>query len=281
MNGGNRVGDDVERGGGRGVGQPFSDAVERLLDQSGGPATRGRERAFELLRAASPYVETQDDKERVGVALSATRARGVPRLLGPVTLAGVLLGFGAVASATIWHWPDWIVQTVQLLAAAPAPAPSPSSPSPVRRDHRLSRTQRSLGAPDLSAVAEPDVTWRPEERDLSRDSSLGGVSRGENLGRVRIRRVSPVTAGEDTGPVLAAMRALRRDHDPVRARILLTDYLQQHPGGTLAEEALAMSIEAAVAHQDADIVSLAKNYLRLYPSGPFRGFASRTLAGSH
>ena len=64
----------------------------------------------------------------------------------------------------------------------------------------------------------------------------------------------------------------------MRARALLDTYLGQHPGGALAEEALALSIEAAVAHGDSDAGSLADRYLRLYPAGPFRSLARQTLA---
>jgi outer membrane protein assembly factor BamD (BamD/ComL family) len=72
------------------------------------------------------------------------------------------------------------------------------------------------------------------------------------------------------------MRALRLDHDPVRARVLLSRYLERHPGGALAEEALAMSIEAAVAHHDPDAAALGARYLKLYPNGPFHTWARQT-----
>ena len=68
----------------------------------------------------------------------------------------------------------------------------------------------------------------------------------------------------------AAMRALRVERNPVRARGLLARYLAEHPNGNLAEEALAMSIEAAVAHHDADVAALASRYLRVYPHGSFQ-----------
>ena len=71
------------------------------------------------------------------------------------------------------------------------------------------------------------------------------------------------------------MRALRLDHDPVRARGLLANYLERHPNGALAEEALALTIEAAVAHHDGDAAALGARYLRRYPAGPFRALALR------
>ncbi|HEY4185340.1 MAG TPA: hypothetical protein VGP07_09740 [Polyangia bacterium] len=56
---------------------------------------------------------------------------------------------------------------------------------------------------------------------------------------------------------------------------MLTRYLEQHPDGTLAEEALALSIEAAVAHRDADAAELGRRYLRRYPAGRFTALALR------
>jgi hypothetical protein len=90
---------------------------------------------------------------------------------------------------------------------------------------------------------------------------------------------SPVS-GEDTSAVAAAMRALRVERNPVRARGLLARYLAEHPNGNLAEEALALSIEAALAHGDGDVAALASRYLRLYPSGSFRALATQARAAS-
>jgi outer membrane protein assembly factor BamD (BamD/ComL family) len=93
---------------------------------------------------------------------------------------------------------------------------------------------------------------------------------------LRARRPSSAAPGKDTSVVLEAMRALRLERNPVRARVLLARYLDRHPTGTLAEEALAMSIEAAVAHHDADAAALGARYLRLYPGGPFHELALQT-----
>jgi len=75
--------------------------------------------------------------------------------------------------------------------------------------------------------------------------------------------------------VLEGMRALRSEGNPVRARELLARYLEGHQDGPLAEEALALSIEAAVAHRDADAGELGGRYLRQYPGGRFTALALR------
>ena len=79
--------------------------------------------------------------------------------------------------------------------------------------------------------------------------------------------------------LLAALRALRVEHDPQRARVLVAECLERHPSARAAEEALAVDIEAAVAHHDPDAAMVAAEYPILYPTGPFSRLAERTLAG--
>ena len=78
--------------------------------------------------------------------------------------------------------------------------------------------------------------------------------------------------------MVGATRALRVDGDPGRARVLARQYLQQHPRGALAEEALAIEVEAALDHHDPDVTSEALRYLSLYPHGAFRAVAERALS---
>jgi hypothetical protein len=77
--------------------------------------------------------------------------------------------------------------------------------------------------------------------------------------------------------VLDAMIALRTDGDPARAAVLLNRYLATHPSGnqgTLREEALVLSIEAADARADrASARDFARVYQSEYPGGRFRAFA--------
>lgn len=84
-------------------------------------------------------------------------------------------------------------------------------------------------------------------------------------------------AEKDTWAVVDGMRALRLDRNPVLARELLARYLARHPTGALAEEALALSLEAAVTHRDTDADALAARYLQRYPAGPFSVLAREAL----
>jgi outer membrane protein assembly factor BamD (BamD/ComL family) len=78
--------------------------------------------------------------------------------------------------------------------------------------------------------------------------------------------------------VFDAMRALRREGHPERAAKLLDEYLRRYPSGSLAEEALALSIEASTALGDSKAKSLADRYLAHYPAGRFRAAAERARA---
>jgi hypothetical protein len=83
---------------------------------------------------------------------------------------------------------------------------------------------------------------------------------------------------DDALLVVSATRALRVERDPARARALASSYLERQPAGALADEALAICIEAAIDHHDPDAAALSARYLARFPHGSFRGLAERTLA---
>lgn len=85
-------------------------------------------------------------------------------------------------------------------------------------------------------------------------------------------------AGEDPSQVTEAVRALRKQGDPLRAQLLLDQYLSANPRGALAEDALALAIEAAAARKDPRAADYARRYLARFPNGRFRGVAERALA---
>jgi HAMP domain-containing protein len=89
------------------------------------------------------------------------------------------------------------------------------------------------------------------------------------------RRHEP--AVEDPAYVGAALRVLRTDHDPARALRLLGKYLKAYPRGMLSEEALALSIEAAVDLGSASAKTFAQRYLTKYPNGRFHEAADEAL----
>lgn len=233
--------------------------LSRLVEDPGG-ASADDSWAVDLLRATPPYRAPAGRKQRVQLSLGQSAARRAPLLLRPAIVAGVLIGCGAFASAALGHWPGWMARAYQRLvpSTAVATAPLPDVHAPARGHRAL-----------VGELAETEPTPAPAlAPPVSRDTVVPP----------RPHRAPAVAAagGEETSIVLEAMRALRLERNPVRARVLLARYLDRHPTGTLAEEALAMSIEAAVAHHDADAGALGARYLRLYPSGPFRALARQT-----
>ena len=142
----------------------------------------------------------------------------------------------------------------------------------------MSRRLASPAPPIAEEVPWPEIPIGPEAdvapvRRASRPVATSSPARAPRP----VAAPAPV-AGEDSSAVTAAMRALRVERNPVRARGLLARYLADHPNGNLAEEALALSIEAALAHHDGDVAALADRYLRLYPRGSFQDLARQARA---
>lgn len=238
--------------------------------------------ALDLLQTAMPVQEDPERKQRVRIAMTQAHTRSVRILWRQVAIVAIVVGAGAGASAAVWHWPERVADAYQrLISERMAPfAPVSQERSAPRHPSAPNRSKTSNGSKD-STIATAPTPVASMARAAAGDRVATGsrpVSRHEVVARAEIRPAAPLHAGEDTAPVLAAMRALRRGHDPVRARVLLDTYLSGHPRGSLAEEALALSIEAAVAHNDPDARALADRYLRLYPVGPFRTLARQTLA---
>jgi hypothetical protein len=73
-----------------------------------------------------------------------------------------------------------------------------------------------------------------------------------------------------------AATALRRDHDPSKAARLLAQ-VPPRSAGPLAEEALALRIEAARERKSPGLTALAAEYLRRYPQGRYAASARAAL----
>jgi hypothetical protein len=74
-----------------------------------------------------------------------------------------------------------------------------------------------------------------------------------------------------------AVRALRHEHDPQRAALLLARYLDRYPDGVAAEDALALALEATLGRDPARAAGFATRYLARYPSGRWSSLARRAL----
>jgi hypothetical protein len=163
-------------------------------------------------------------------------------------VAGVLL-VGTATAGTVSWWRErepTAHPAAQVIAAAPAVVAPPGPAAPSAADT------------PLEVAADPTPA----------------TSRVHPAAPTRTRVKS---SGEDPTAVMQAIRALRTDHDPWRAEDLLQSYLQHNPRGALAEEALALQIEAARARHDAVASERASRYLRLYPNGAYRKAAENAL----
>jgi hypothetical protein len=229
----------------------------------------------DLLQSTGPYKSPPGRKQRVLLSLGRSNVRRTPLVLRPVIVAGVLIGCGAFASAAIGPWRGWIGRAYERLVPASASAPLASA-SEHARPHRIAAARPlalATSTAESGPAPAPPVASPPPVAIAARDPIAAPHAHHAAPGSQSPQAQAQAQAQEETQAVLAGMRALRLDHDPVRARALLARYLGRHPNGALAEEALALSIEAAVAHHDGDATLLGARYLQRYPAGPFRALA--------
>lgn len=88
----------------------------------------------------------------------------------------------------------------------------------------------------------------------------------------------PPRANAEAELVRRAVIALRRDKDPERAARLLEQAHAKGASGPLAEELMALRVEAARARHDPSAARFARAYLQRYPQGRYRELAQQTLA---
>jgi len=216
--------------------------------------------AASLLGQVGPLAHSRLTQRRVRHQLECRHTQKAARGLRPVLAIGVLCGLAATASAG-WGVLQAMTSSDQESAVLEAPlAPRvvpavPKGPQPL-----------PLQAPASSGSSEPPIEPpAPAPRALSR-----------HIG-TKPNKPARVAAASEAALVHDAVQELRRGGDPERARRLLEQYRTENPSGELAEEALVLLIEAAVAKGDPDAKRLARQYLAKYPSGRFVGAARRVL----
>jgi cytoskeletal protein RodZ len=208
-------------------------------------------RAHELIDALGPTVPSEARMRRVRRALDQPLRRSRPVWVLRAALAFAVVGAGASALAFsgVFSGP-----------AAPAARGPLTSPPKLR-----------------PATKAPTKASQPVEAPAERKVEPVPSSAHRVATRVRPNEpaVAPSVNASDIARVHEAAKALRADGDPERALRLLQ--ASESVGGPLAEEALALRIEAASASQDPRAQSLAQSYLSRYPAGRYRELARRTL----
>jgi hypothetical protein len=250
--------------------------------------------AARLLRSLPPAAVSEAVEKRVYARICAWRPRG-PRLLRVAVAVTALLVSTTILSATLAH--RWFARSDQKSSGSTAlgiPAAQLKHPA-ARREQGpavspapAESIPTSPSAVDKAAVASASATPVSIRRDRSSDSLTGkrqAMASGDLRGSVEESpplQVAPAPPPpEEAALVLAALRSLRREHNPVQAGALLQTYLTRFPQGVLTEEALAIGIEAAVARHDAPSArALANQYLGRYPAGRFTALARKTASAA-
>jgi len=254
--------------------------VKRLLETDhGGPVV---ERAKELLVALEPLAESELGQRRIHQEIERLPTGRRGRRVAPLLLVAVVLSLVGVAGAMsggVVPW--WRLKPAADQQWLPAPA-APRAPA----------AARSRGLPDEGEAATDEATTDEANRGDEPTDPVQVDSASES-GRVAHRGRSPSKAaptpphsaptpaaslsGSDVARVHEAARALRGDGDPERAAKLLEE-VPLDSSGPLAEEALALRIEAALDRGDPSAARHARDYLARYPSGRYRALADRALA---
>jgi hypothetical protein len=189
----------------------------------------------------------------VGVRHHGTRVAATTGPLAPSVLA--------VAPTTTA--PEAVVVAAMPIAAPaapPAPVPAPSSPTPIKPTVKPAAV--AAATPRTRAV----VTAAPIAPPPSHPATSA------------IAAALPPPAKTMASPDLllqSAMRALRFEHDAKHASELADTYLSLYPDDDLAEEAMAIGIEAHQQLDDGVARALAGRYLARFPNGRFRAAALR------
>jgi hypothetical protein len=236
--------------------------LERLADAPGegsGEASWVRVRAVELVKSMDPMRFPVGQKQRLLLSTGQGWVRGPSFWLRPLVVGALLMGTGAIASATLTNWPARLLRSYRTFVSGTADS-RPRAPAPAQPARLV--TKPPAPEPIPSAPVQPSATIRRAPVEA------------------HARRALPVPPSDDHILLIEATRALRVDHDPRLARDLASRYLDRQPHGALADEALAISIEAAIESHDPDAAALSASYLARFPRGSFRGLAERTLASS-
>jgi hypothetical protein len=190
-------------------------------------------------------------------------------------------------------------------AADPATAMRAISPRPASelrtgeaaatRERRSPPLRDAAATPEISAAAAPDLPPEPPrapEPNPPRRRPVGGfsvprIAPAQQGSEARVPEVSVTDIAAPANPppipspeaalVLDALRLLRHDHDASGALRLLDTYRGQFRDGDLAEEALALAIEARAALGDGAARGLAAEYLQRFPHGRFHALAEGVL----
>lgn len=219
--------------------------------------------AVSLVRGAGPYEPDLERQQRVWANLRGSHPRGRGGRLRLALAATLLVLAGLGAGAALAQWPGWLARIFNV-AVAP--------------ERRSAESAGTSAKPPTAAPAVPLSAQQVPEPAAPPSASAAEAASARASGRLTRGPSGP--SAEESQLLLEAMRALRMERNPDKARHMLSTYLARHRTGALAEEALVMLVEAAVDRGDSDAADLAARYFSLYPKGGFREQVQRTIAGA-
>lgn len=253
--------------------------------------------AGRLIAQVAPFADSDVSAARVRRALEGKTRRGSRRRTG--VIVAVVLGLAGSAAAA------WGVNMWSSEARPQSPAESSEEGHPTGADGSSSAVEpKSVGAEPAMLEVHPGPVTRarnpaeevePEGKSAARgrveiqlegkEASPHPLSRSrkaasaENRGRSLSQKpqVDAAPTLSEARLVKDAVEALRGGGDPDRADQLLTEYRKKSSSGHLDEEALALSIEVALAKKSPDAERYARTYLQKYPGGQFTPLAQRAL----
>lgn len=238
------------------------------LAELGEQASESERTLAQLFMAAERYRANPLRKRRTEVQLRSSLGARPRHIFKPLAL-GVLLLASSAAAAVLGHrWLD--------LDSLEDPPLVP------RETSSLAAHQPTLAKPTRAPAVTP-LEAKPEPLEAATSKTLGSDVFADSAKTPSSPKPAParskrVSSGEDPTRVAEALRALRKEGNPERAQALLSDYMKANPRGALAEEALALTIEAAHARRDPKAQRYAQRYLARYPGGRHTALARRVLS---
>lgn len=237
--------------------------MKRLRDQrnSDDPLTA---RVAELVASVGPTPESPARMRRIRRRLDQRPHRYDWRALRPIAAFALVFGGAATAAAGYGLAQIFVpsadsAQKASEVTAAPTPTPA-------------------RGTGHVPAVDETSSTIEPAETSTTETAAPTAGLPSSDAAVTPRRSSSKGHAASEASIVQRGLEALRNEKDPKKAAAYLDEYRREHPDGALAEEALALSVEAAAASGDPRVSRLAKEYLARYPRGRFREAARRASA---
>jgi hypothetical protein len=215
------------------------------------------QKSRELLATMPPIDPTPEQIQRIRHSLLSHRSIS-PRFSVKWAVIAAMVLLCAVAGAT-WSSSLWV------------------SSHPVSIASTVSSVEKNLAKNMVISSASVALSPATLESSASTLASVASTSPAQTSS-LNSRRTEANAQIDAVGIVHEAAIALRRDHNPSRAAQLLAK-LGNGIRGPLAEEALALQVEAAVADKDPQARNFARSYLRTYPSGRYADLAKKALEG--